>query len=119
MKIMKIKYTSIIVNDIKESTKFYKETFKLKIIEEYENPELSMTMLTDGEHILELIQNNQDAEINNIGFEVENLRDIIKKIEDKKINFIYKPKKDDEIQYALFKDPNGLLISLSEKKILK
>lgn len=114
---MKMKYTTIIVNDIKESTNFYRDNFNLEIIEEYKKPELAMTMLTDGEHVLELIENDKNAEINCIGFEVENLEDIIRKIENEKIEFIYKPEKDEDIKYATFKDPNGLLISLSEKNI--
>lgn len=110
---MKIKYNTIIVGDIKKSTKFY-ETLGLEKIEEYEMPDkFYMAMLTDGENIIELIQNGEKARISNIGFEVENINDTITKLEDKEI----KMDKNKEFKLITLKDPNGIELVISQKKM--
>ncbi len=113
---MKMKYTTIIVKNIKESAEFYTKNFNLKIIEKYEMPgKISMIMLTDGDNVLELIENQEDTKISSIGFEVDDLKETVKSLERKKIEFINKPVKKDDLKIATFYDPNGLIISLSEK----
>lgn len=114
---MKIKYTTMIVKDIEETSRFYTENFKLEKIEEFAMPDkFKMVMLTDGDNVLELIENNEKSTISSIGIEVDNLNETITKLEKEKIEFINKPKDNNDIQIATFLDLNGLKISLSEKK---
>lgn len=115
---MKIKYNTIIVNNIKESTQFYMEKFNLKKIEEFEEAgKFAMTMLTDGDNVIELIENKEDAKISSIGFEVENLDKTIEKLENKNVKFDYKPEKEGDLKVATFNDPNNIQITLSEKTL--
>ena len=110
---MKIKYNTIIVEDIQESTKFYEE-LGLEKIEEYEmQDKFYMTMLTDGENIIELIQNGEKACISNIGFEVENINNTITKLEEKEIKIV---DKNEQFKLITLKDPNGIEIVISQKK---
>ncbi len=109
---MKIKYNTIIVDDIHESTRFYEETIGLKKIEEYEMPDkFHMTMLTDGENILELIQNGEKACISNIGLEVDNINSTIRNFEEKEIQM----DKNEQFKLITLKDPNGIEIVISQK----
>ncbi|RAP44571.1 MAG: hypothetical protein BZ135_07990 [Methanosphaera sp. rholeuAM6] len=113
---MKLKYTTIIVDNIKETTEFYMKNFNLEKIEEYTVPEkLSMVMLSDGNNVIELVENNEETKISSIGFEVENLKESIEKLEKKDIKFINKPINDEDYKFATFYEPNGILITLSEK----
>jgi len=108
---MKIKYNTIIVKDIKESTEFY-ETLGLEKIEEYEMPDkFYMSMLTDGENIIELIQNGEKAHISNIGLEVEDINNTITNLEEKEIIL----NKNEQFKLITLKDPNGIEILISQK----
>ncbi len=114
---MKIKYNTLIVKDIQESARFYTEILKLKKIEEYDIPnKFSMAMFSDGDNIIELIENKEEPKISSIGFEVDSLDNYIEELEKKNIELLSKPLEKGDFKVATFYDPNGLLIVVSEKR---
>lgn len=111
----KIKYNSIKVRNIKQSVEFYQKLFNLEITDEYYSKSLSVVMLTDGYINLELIEDHKDEYgLNNIGFVVDNLRELLDEFEGEDI--IIDKENYDKLGFITLKDPNDTVINIIEEK---
>jgi lactoylglutathione lyase len=111
---MKIRYATMIVNDMEESVKFYTETLDFTVDEVFEVPGGKITLL-DGEGFagIELIEHPEfDVGIYSIGMDVEDIHEEIKKLEKKGANIALKPMKTQVGYMARVIDPNGINIVL-------
>lgn len=80
---MKIKYTSIKVKNIVKSLEFYSKILGLDVVDEYYSDAISVVMLSDGYVNLELIEDSSDDYgLNNIGFVVDKMDRILKRLDD-------------------------------------
>lgn len=83
---MKIKYTTLIVKDMEESIKFYRDVMGFEIDSKYDlGPAGAITLLKgEGETMVEIIQNPHDEPgLFSIGMEVEDLNTTIKELKAK------------------------------------
>ena len=111
---MKIRYATMIVDDMEESVKFYTETLDFTVDEVFDVPGGKITLL-DGEGFagIELIQSNAfETGLYSIGMDVENIHDEIKKLEEKGANIALKPVETQVGYMARVVDPNGINIVL-------
>lgn len=111
---MKIRYATMIVDDMEESVKFYTETLDFTVDEVFDVPGGKITLL-DGEGFagIELIQSNAfETGLYSIGMDVENINDEIKKLEEKGANIALKPVETQVGYMARVVDPNGINIVL-------
>ena len=111
----KIKYNSIKVKDIKQSVEFYRKLFNLEITDEYYSESLSVVMLTDGYINMELIEDHENEYgLNNIGFVVDNLGDLLDEFENEDI--IIDKDNYDKLGFITLKDPNDVVINVIKEK---
>ena len=111
---MKIRYATMIVDDMEESVKFYTETLDFTVDEVFDVPGGKITLL-DGEGFagIELIQSEAfKTGLYSIGMDVENINDEIKKLEEKGANIALKPVETQVGYMARVVDPNGINIVL-------
>lgn len=111
---MKIRYATMIVDDMEESVKFYTETLDFTVDEVFDVPGGKITLL-DGEGFagIELIQSDAfETGLYSIGMDVENIHDEIKKLEEKGANIALKPVETQVGYMARVVDPNGINIVL-------
>jgi len=118
---MKFCWTTIMVNDMTESLKFYQEIVGLKIDSRMKaGPDVEIVFLGDGETKVELIRNESIKAVSVgkdicLGFEVDSI--------DKKMEFVktkgvdihsgpFQPNPNVKFFYVL--DPNGLKIQFVE-----
>ena len=111
---MKIRYATIIVNDMEESVKFYTETLDFKIDEVFDVPGGKITLLDgDGFAGMELIEHPAyDVGMYSIGMDVEDINEEIRKLEEKGANIALKPVPTQVGYMARVIDPNGINIVL-------
>ena len=111
---MKIRYATIIVNDMEESVKFYTETLDFTIDEVFDVPGGKITLLDgDGFAGMELIEHpTYDVGIYSIGMDVEDINEEIRKLEEKGANIALKPMPTQVGYMARVIDPNGINIVL-------
>lgn len=111
---MKIRYATMIVDDMEESVKFYTETLDFTVDEVFDVPGGKITLL-DGEGFagIELIQSDAfETGLYSIGMDVENIHDEIKKLDEKGANIALKPVETQVGYMARVVDPNGINIVL-------
>ncbi|MCQ2971081.1 lactoylglutathione lyase [Methanobrevibacter gottschalkii] len=111
---MKIRYATMIVNDMEESVKFYTETLDFTVDEVFDVPEGKITLL-DGEGFagIELIESsNFGSGLYSIGMDVEDIHKEIENLEAKGANIAMKPIKIQVGYMAKVIDPNGINIVL-------
>ena len=88
---MKFLWTTILVNNMNESLKFYEEIVGLKLAERFQaGPETEISFLGEGETKIELICNENIKKLDagsrvTLGFKVESLDDMINFIQEKEI----------------------------------
>ncbi|MFA5932625.1 MAG: VOC family protein [Microgenomates group bacterium] len=127
---MKFFHTAITVNNIEESTLFYKEVFNLTVRTQGERPELGVKfiMLEDKNsvvielfehlHPIPLQDNLMDFSkvgIKHIAFIVDNIDEIIEKAINQGAKIIWQPKKGITVKrIAFISDPNNIPIELVE-----
>ncbi|MPM00611.1 Metallothiol transferase FosB [bioreactor metagenome] len=119
---MNIKFVTVTVKNLKESIKFYEDILKLEIIREFSPMEGTNIVFLKGESsvMLELIEyeNKSIAGSNSrvsIGFEVLDLDNKIKELEEKDIKIIRGPIKTGGGEKFIFiEDPNGVEIEIIE-----
>ncbi len=118
---MKVKYTTIAVENMEESIKFYTEVMGLGVDKKFNpRPGLNITFMKgEGESIIELIENNIESEetpespgLIAVGFEVEDMDTTVKELKSKGANFTMEPIKTPVEKLAFIEDPNGVRIAL-------
>lgn len=111
---MKIRYATIIVNDMQESVKFYTETLDFTIDEVFDVPGGKITLLDgDGFAGMELIEHpNYDVGMYSIGMDVEDINEEIRKLEEKGADIALRPMPTQVGYMARVIDPNGINIVL-------
>ena len=124
----RIHHTAIICSDYEKSKTFYTNILGLEIIREIyrkERQSYKLDLSLNGEYVIELfsfpdppprLSRPEAAGLRHIAFEVNNLCDVIEKLENK--NIICEPIRLDEItnrQFTFFSDPDNLPIELYEK----
>jgi lactoylglutathione lyase len=114
---MKIKYTTLIVNDMEESIKFYTEVMGFEIDSQYDlGPAGNITLLKgEGETMVEIIKNPMDeAGLYSIGMDVEDLDTTVKELKSKGAKVTMEPMEITVGNLAFIEDPNGVRIALIE-----
>ena len=106
---MKIKYSTLIVKNIKESAEFYEKNLGFTIDSEYHLPHATIFLLKgEGETMIELIEDREgEPGLFSMGMEVEDMDETVKKLKENGIQFVIEPTKISVGEMALFKDPNG------------
>ncbi len=111
---MKIRYATMIVDDMEESVKFYTETLDFTLDEVFDVPGGKITLL-DGEGFagIELIESkNFETGLYSIGMDVEDINKEIDDLEAKGANIALKPVETQVGYIARVIDPNGINIVL-------
>jgi len=118
---MKFLWTTIIVNDMKESVKFYEEVVGLKVVDTVSaGPDMNITFLGEGETKIELICSEKLKNMNvgnavTLGFEVDSLDDMIDFVGEKGISIKTGPvQPNPSLKYFIIQDPNGLKIQFAQ-----
>ena len=111
---MKIRYATVIVNDMEESVKFYTETLDFTVDEVFDVPGGKITLLDgDGFAGMELIEHpSYDVGIYSIGMDVEDITEEIEKLEEKGAEIALRPMPTQVGYMARVIDPNGINIVL-------
>ncbi len=111
---MKIRYATMIVNDMEESVKFYTETLDFTFDEEFDVPGGKITLLDgDGFAGLELIQSDAfETGLYSVGMDVEDINEEIRKLEETGANIALNPVETQVGYMARVVDPNGINIVL-------
>jgi lactoylglutathione lyase len=112
---MKVKYATIIVDDMDESIKFYTEIIGLEIDSQYNPyPGLTITLLKgDGDAMIELIKNTEnETGLFSVGIEVEDINTTFKELKSKGAKITKEPMPITIGTIAFLEDPNGTTIVL-------
>ncbi|MGF7118551.1 VOC family protein [Methanobacterium oryzae] len=112
---MKVKYATIIVKDMDESIKFYREVMGFEIDSQYDLGKAGkITLLKgEGETMVEIIQNPVDEPgLFSIGMDVEDLETTIKELKAKGAKVTMEPFPITVGILAFIEDPNGARIAL-------
>jgi lactoylglutathione lyase len=112
---MKVKYATIIVDDMDESIKFYTEIIGLEIDSQYNPyPGLTITLLKgDGDAMIELIKNTEnETGLFSVGIEVEDINATFKELKSKGAKITKEPMPITIGTIAFLEDPNGATIVL-------
>ncbi len=119
---MKFLWTTILVNNMDESLKFYTEITGLKLVDRFQaRPGMEISFLGEGETKIELICNENLKELHagnrvTLGFKVDSLDDMITIVRDKGINIITGPvQPNPRIKYFIIQDPNGVKIQFAQQ----
>lgn len=112
---MKIKYTTMIVKDMDESIKFYRDVMGFEIDSQHDlGPAGSITLLKgEGETMIEIIKNPVDEPgLFSIGMDVEDINSTIKELKSKGAKITMEPTPIKVGTLAFLEDPNGVRIAL-------
>ena len=119
---MKFLWTTILVNNMDESLKFYEEIVGLKMTERFQaGPGMEISFLGEGETKVELIFNEKFKKLDagnrvTLGFKVESLDEKINFIKEKGIKIITGPiEPNPSIKYFIIKDPDGVKIQFAQQ----
>ena len=118
---MKFCWTTIIVDNLEDSLKFYQEIIGLPINRRFKaEPGVEIVFLGDEETKLELMSNKTNRKVNigldiSIGFEVESVDKMIAYLKEKEIEIHSGPfQPNPGIKFFYLLDPNGLKVQLIE-----
>jgi lactoylglutathione lyase len=114
---MKVKYATIIVEDIEESIKFYTEVMGLEIDSQHNPfPGLNITLLKgEGDAMIELIKNTEnEIGLFSVGMEVQDIHSTVKELKSKGAKITREPVPISIGTLAFLEDPNGATIVLIE-----
>jgi len=120
---MKFCWCTIMVKDIEESLKFYKEIVGLDVDRRFQaGPEIEIAFLGDGETKVELVYNRSAQQICigediSLGFQVDSVDEMMRFVKEKGIGIHsgpFQPNPDTKFFYIL--DPNGLKIQFVETR---
>ena len=119
---MKFLWTTLLVDNMDESLKFYEDIVGLKMVDRFPaGPGMEISFLGEGETKVELICNEKLKKLDagsrvTLGFKVESLEEKINFIKEKGINIITGPiQPNPSIKYFIIKDPNGVKIQFVEQ----
>jgi len=114
---MKIKYATIIVDDMEESIKFYREVMGLEIYSQHDlQPRATITILKgEGDAMIELIKNKEDkVGFYSVGMDVEDINTTVEELRSKGTKIIMEPIPITVGFLAFIEDPNGVKIALTQ-----
>ncbi|MTK12896.1 MAG: VOC family protein [Clostridiaceae bacterium] len=118
---MKFCWSTLMVKNMEESFKFYKEIVGLEVDRRYNaGPGVEIAFLGDGETKVELICNEAMKEVNfgqdiSLGFEVNSVDEMMAFVKDKGIDIHSGPfQPNPHIKFFYVLDPNGLKIQFVE-----
>ncbi len=112
---MKIKYTTMIVKDMDESVKFYRDVMGFEVDSQYDlGPAGEITLLKgEGETMVELIKNPVDETgLFSMGMDVEDVNATVKELKSKGAKVTMEPTPITVGTLAFIEDPNGVKIAL-------
>ncbi len=112
---MKIKYATIIVEDMDESIKFYTEVMGFEIESQHNPlPGVTITLLKgEGDALIELIRNTQyETGFYSIGMDVEDINTTVKELKLKGAKITMEPTPITIGFLAFLEDSNGVRIAL-------
>ncbi len=112
---MKIKYTTLIVKDMDESIKFYRDIMGFEIDSQYDLGQAgAITLLKgEGETMIEIIKNPVDEPgLFSIGMDVEDVNAAVKELKSKGAKITMEPTPITVGTLAFLEDPNGVRIAL-------
>jgi len=112
---MKIKYTTMIVDDMDESVKFYRDVMGFEVDSQYDlGPAGTITLLKgEGDAMIELIKNPVDETgLFSVGMDVEDVKATVKELKSKGAKVTMEPTPITVGTLAFVEDPNGIRIAL-------
>lgn len=118
---MKFCWTTLIVKNLEDSLKFYKEIVGLDVIRRFKaGPGVEIAFLGEGETKVELICNEVSRKVSfgqniSLGFEVNSVDEVMAFVKEKGIDIQsgpFQPNSHTKFFYVL--DPNGLKIQFVE-----
>jgi lactoylglutathione lyase len=112
---MKVKYVTMIVEDMEESIKFYTEVMGLRIDSKYDlGPAGKITLLKgEGDAMIEIIENPVDeAGLFSVGMDVEDVNTTVEELRSKGVKITMEPTPITVGILAFMEDPNGVRIAL-------
>lgn len=119
---MKFLWTTLLVNNMDESLKFYEEIVGLKLDKRFQaGPGMEISFLGQGETKVELICNENLKKLDagnrvTLGFKVDSLDEKINFIKERGIKIITGPlQPNPSIKYFIIQDPNGVKIQFAEQ----
>lgn len=120
--IMKFLWTTLLVDNMDESLKFYEDIVGLKLADRFQaGPGMEISFLGEGETKVELICSEKLKKLDagnrvTLGFKVESLDEKINFIKEKGIDIITGPvQPNPALKYFIIKDPNGVKIQIAEQ----
>jgi lactoylglutathione lyase len=116
---MKVKYATIIVENIEKSVKFYTEVMGFRIDSQFNpRPGVEITLLkSEGEAMIELIKNTEnEIGLYSVGMEVKDLDTTVKELKSKGAKITMEPVPITNGTLAFLEDPNGARIALIQHK---
>ena len=120
---MKFGWTTIRVNNMEESLKFYQEIVGLTLDRRFHaGLETEIVFLGDGETKIELISTQQGDVVNigqdiSLGFEVDSVDEMMAFVKEKGIDIHSGPfEPTPHVKFFYVLDPNGLKIQFAEHK---
>lgn len=110
---MKIKYSTIIVEDMEKSIEFYK-LLGFEVDEVFNLPDNNTITLmkSEGETKVELIDNGDKPGLFSVGMDVDDLNKEMEDLKSKGVEFFLGPTKITVGYLAMCRDPNGATIVL-------
>lgn len=116
---IQIKYTTMIVNDMEESIKFYRDVMGFEVDSKYYPtpegaPPASITLMkSGGETMIELIKDHvNDTGFYSIGMEIDDMDKAMKELKEKGAKILSEPVPTSVGSCAFIEDPNGVRICL-------
>lgn len=116
----KIGAAILLVSDLKKSIYFYQNILGLELKQDSED---WVEFIKQGSTVLALHPLKRTRKANTrsilIGFNVSNIEQVSKELEDRKVTFYKKLRQEKFGKHAIIEDPDGHLISLVEMNIKK
>ncbi|MFX1394223.1 MAG: VOC family protein [Promethearchaeota archaeon] len=112
---MKVKYATIIVEDMDESIKFYTKVMGFEIDSQHNpQPGTTITLLKgEGDAMIELIKNTEyETGLYSVGMDVEDINTTVKELKSKGARITMEPVPITVGTLAFLEDPNGVRIAL-------
>jgi len=112
---MKVKYATIVVEDMDESIRFYTEVMGFEIDSQHDpQPKATITLLKgEGDAMIELIENTEyGTGLFAVGMDVEDINTTVKELRSKGAKITMEPIPITVGTLAFLEDPNGVRIAL-------
>ena len=112
---MKVKYATIIVENMEKSIKFYTEVMGFEVDSQFApRPGVLITLMKgEGDAMIELIKNTEnEIGLFSVGIEVKDLENTVKELKSKGAKITMEPVSITVGTLAFLEDPNGAKIAL-------